>query len=148
MRKEIKDECLWNNHFITIGGKSVFYKEWYNAGVRNLSALYSLAFKVSKNTKLSMFQFKINHSIIYTRVTLFRAKIVENDKCQACGSKQTLVHLLVECQYRICSNKRRDAYLIFHATSAALIRGRRLFKHCTRQIYFLNISFNGTLSIC
>ena len=46
-----------------------------------------------------MFQFKINHNIIYTRDKLFRAKIVENDKCQACGSKQTLVHLLEECQY-------------------------------------------------
>ena len=38
--------------------------------------------------------------------------------------------------YRIYSNKRRGAYLIFRATSAALIRGRRLFKHCTRHIYF------------
>ena len=38
--------------------------------------------------------------------------------------------------YRIYSNKRRDAYSIFRATNAALIRGRRLFKNCTRQIYF------------
>ena len=43
--------------------------------------------------------------------------------------------------YRIYSNKRRGAYLIFRATSAALysraalIRGQRLFKNCTRQIY-------------
>ena len=43
------------------------------------------------------------------------------------------------CVYRIYSNKRRGAYLIFRATSAALIRGRRLFKHCTRQIYFFYI---------
>ena len=41
--------------------------------------------------------------------------------------------------YRIYSNKRRGAYLIFRATSAALIRGQRLFKHCTRQIYFFYI---------
>ena len=46
-----------------------------------------------------MFQFKINHNIIYTRDKLFRDKIVENDECQACGIKQTLVHLFVECQY-------------------------------------------------
>ena len=37
--------------------------------------------------------------------------------------------------YRIYSNKGRGAYLIFRGTNAALIRGRRLFKHCTRQIY-------------
>ena len=41
--------------------------------------------------------------------------------------------------YRIYSNKRRGAYLIFHATSAALIRGRRLFKYCTGQIDFFYI---------
>ena len=46
-----------------------------------------------------MFQFKMNHNIIYTRDKLFRAKIAENDKCQACGSKQTLVHLLEESQH-------------------------------------------------
>ena len=43
------------------------------------------------------------------------------------------------CHYRIYSNKRRGAYVIFRATSAALIRGRRLLKHCTRQIYFFYI---------
>ena len=41
--------------------------------------------------------------------------------------------------YRIYSNKRRGAYLISPATSSALIRRRRLFKHCTRQIYFFYI---------
>ena len=48
-------------------------------------------------------------------------------------------------EYRIYSNKRRGAYLIFRATRAALIRGRRSFesgaylKKCTRQIYFFYI---------
>ena len=56
-------------------------------------------FKVTENIKLCMFQFKINHKFISTRDKLLRAKIVENDKCQACGSKQTLLHLLVECKY-------------------------------------------------
>ena len=35
--------------------------------------------------------------------------------------------------------KRRGAYLIFRATSAALIQGWRLFKNCTRQIYYFYI---------
>ena len=42
-------------------------------------------------------------------------------------------------EYRIYSNKRRDTCLIFHTTSVALIRGRCLFRHCTRQIYFFYI---------
>ena len=50
-----------------------------------------------------------------------------------------LVTLKRWIDYRIYSNKGRGAYLIFRAKSAALIRGRRLFKHCTRQIYFFYI---------
>ena len=56
--------------------------------------------------------------------------------------KLSMVQFLLACSllnYRIYSNKRRGAFLIFRATSVALIRGRRLFKHCTRQIYFFYI---------
>ena len=42
-------------------------------------------------------------------------------------------------QYRIYLNKRRSAYKIFCTTSVALIQGRRLFKLCSRQIYFFYI---------
>ena len=173
-RKEIENEILWNNHLITISGKSIFYRQWYNAGVKSLSdildkegnflsfpefkkkykiktnflcyfglcnaipkywkeafscdlenesvttgqcvthplnisfwtcqqarsfyisktfqnptskarlikvgftdwsieALYILPFKVTRNIRLSMFQFKINHHILYTHDKLFRA---------------------------------------------------------------------------
>ena len=47
--------------------------------------------------------------------------------------------MLATCKFRIYLNKRRGAYLIFRATSAALIPGRCLFKNCTRQIYFFYI---------
>ena len=50
--------------------------------------------------------------------------------------------LMEEC--RIYSNKRRGAFLIFRVTSAAFIRGRRLFKKCTRQIYFYLLIFLWT----
>ena len=36
-KKETETEILWNNHFITIGGKSIFYRQWYNARVKTLS---------------------------------------------------------------------------------------------------------------
>ena len=32
-KNEIENEILWNNHEVTIGGKSVF---WYDAGVKTL----------------------------------------------------------------------------------------------------------------
>ena len=48
------------------------------------------------------------------------------------------------CDYRIYSNKRRGAYLIFRATSAALIR----LIIVPDRLAFAIFSFNGTLSIC
>ena len=62
-----------------------------------------------------------------------------------CSEWQLLNHVFIfdlqnsYLSYRIYLNKRRATYLIFHATSAALIRGRRLFKHCTRQTNFFYI---------
>ena len=35
-KNEIENEILWNNHEVTISGKSVFYKQWYDAGVKTL----------------------------------------------------------------------------------------------------------------
>ena len=35
-KKEIVNDILWNNNEVTIGGKSVFYKQWYDAGVKTL----------------------------------------------------------------------------------------------------------------
>lgn len=31
---EMKEEILWNKHFITIGGKSIFYKAWASRGIQ------------------------------------------------------------------------------------------------------------------
>ena len=59
-KNEIENEILWNNHEVTIGGKSVFYKQWYDAGVKTLPDIldkegtvldvYSIQ---GKNTKLT-----------------------------------------------------------------------------------------------
>ena len=54
----------------------------------------------------------------------------------------TVTHTLSKTAYRIYSNKRRSAYLIFRAISAALIQGQRLSKHCTSQIYVQSISMS------
>ncbi len=42
----------------------------------------------------------------------------------------SVLNYIIQCNhtYRIYSNKRRGAYYIFRALSAALIRGRRLFE--------------------
>ena len=41
--------------------------------------LYKWPFSVTNNTKLILFQFKINHTIIYTKDKLKRANIIPDD---------------------------------------------------------------------
>ena len=40
-----------------------------------------------------------SHIITPCSYKLFRANIIENDKCQLCGERQTLEHLFVECRH-------------------------------------------------
>ena len=46
-----------------------------------------------------MFQFKINHHILYTCDKLLKAKITDSDSYQVCELKQTVEHLFEECQH-------------------------------------------------
>ena len=61
--------------------------------------IYELSFKLSLDIRRSVFQFKINHNILYTKSRLFRDKITENEKCYLCSGSQTLAHLFVECDF-------------------------------------------------
>ena len=74
--------------------------------------------------------------------------------CPSVSRPKALKKQCLRFAYRIYSNKRRRAYLIFRATSAALIRGRPLFeggaylKIVPDKFTFNIYLFNGTLSIC
>ena len=52
---------------------------------------------MTKETKLSIFQFKIRHNVLPHRVLLYKMKITYSDLCLYCGSQETLQHLLVSC---------------------------------------------------
>ena len=66
---------------------------------QEIACIYELPFKLTSVVRLAMFQFKINHNILYTKSMLFRDKLAENDKCYLCNFRQTLIHLFVECHY-------------------------------------------------
>ena len=38
-KNEVENEIIWNNKFVTIAGKSVFYRSWYEAGVKYIKDL-------------------------------------------------------------------------------------------------------------
>jgi hypothetical protein len=60
--------------------------------------IYESAFKLTTDTKLQAFQFKITHRILACKANLHTWKIEENDICSYCKSeKDTLEHHLVMC---------------------------------------------------
>ena len=62
---------------------------------KTIGTIYTIPFKVTKDIRFAIFQFKIIHHILPTNATLFRDKIIEHDKCHLCDQKQTLQHLFV-----------------------------------------------------
>ena len=38
-KNDVENEVIWNNQFVTIAGKSVFYRSWYEAGVKFIKDL-------------------------------------------------------------------------------------------------------------
>ena len=62
-----------------------------------INEIHSPSFRMTKETKLSIFQFKIIHNILPHRVLLYKMKITDSDLCLYCGSQETLQHLLASC---------------------------------------------------
>ena len=60
--------------------------------------IYSLPFRVTKEIKLTIFQYKIIHNFLYTNYILYKMKKVENPHCPFCiNVDQTVSHLFVSC---------------------------------------------------
>ena len=63
----------------------------------DLRKLYLLPFEVTKEVKLSMFQYKIIHNILCTKSLLFKMKKEDSPRCPFCPADHTIVHLFTEC---------------------------------------------------
>ena len=65
-----------------------------------LPKLYRCPFDTTKEVKLALFQFKINHNIVYTKDKLMKAKMSTSNKCYLCNlNTDTLQHMLVDCPF-------------------------------------------------
>ena len=63
-----------------------------------ISKYFNLAFFITIEMKLAMFQYKTLHDIIFTKSKLFKAKLVSSDLCYLCSkTKLDLKHILVSC---------------------------------------------------
>jgi len=73
----------------------------YGVELSEIQKLYiKWPFSVTENTKLIMFQFKINHNIIYTKDKLKGANIIADDICYLCKREQhTIQHMFLKCSH-------------------------------------------------
>ena len=63
-----------------------------------ISKYCDLAFSITIETKLTMFQHKTLHDTVFTKSKLFKAKLASSDLCYLCSkTKQDLKHVLVSC---------------------------------------------------
>ena len=64
----------------------------------NINRVYEFPFRIQNDIKISMFQYKIIHNILPTKVSLFRAKISDNDICPQClTDRHSLDHMFLHC---------------------------------------------------
>ena len=74
----------------------------YGFDIPQRQTIYSLPFIVTKEIKLSVFQYKIIHNILYTNYILHKMKKVEDPLCPFCTNiDQTVTHLFLSCPIAI-----------------------------------------------
>ena len=77
-------------------------KKLLTSGVKksDLTKIYLLPFKATREIKLTMFQYKIIHRILPTNSLLHKMKKVASPSCPFCPSEsQTLWHLFINCMH-------------------------------------------------
>ena len=63
-----------------------------------LNKVYELPFQIKNDIKISMFQYKLIHNILPTKVSLFKAKISDSDLCPQClTDRHSLDHMFLHC---------------------------------------------------
>ena len=68
----------------------------------NIHKVYELPFQIKSDIKITMFQYKIIHNILPTKVSLFKAKICGDDICPQClADRHSLDHMLLRCQLTV-----------------------------------------------
>ena len=79
-----------------------YFSHFLDISEEEWSVIFDLPFKVTKETKLQEFQWKISHNILYTNHVLFRMNPprVKSNQCTFCGkADETIIHLFVECEF-------------------------------------------------
>ena len=79
--------------FVSLRKEKVFTTK----SMENPKKGHSLSFRMTKETKLNIFQFNLIHNILPHKVLLHKMRIVDSASCSDCGGEESLRHLLVSC---------------------------------------------------
>ena len=80
-----------------INEKNIFS---YGVNDSDVHKIYNWPFLTTKNPNLIMLQFKINHSIIYTKDKFQKVNLKSNDVCHLCEREMhTVKHMMLKCTY-------------------------------------------------
>ena len=60
-------------------------------------SIYLLPRRVTLDTNLRMFQYKLLNNVLYLNKMLFRFKKVDSPLCSYCNEEETLLHLFYSC---------------------------------------------------
>ena len=88
---------MLKNVFLPPTAESKIIRYGFTQG--NIHNVYKLPFQIKNDIKITMFQYKIIHNILPTKVSLFRAKICDDDICPQClTDRHSLDHMFLRCQ--------------------------------------------------
>ena len=71
----------------------------YEYNKETWNKIYAVPFRVTNNTKLQWFQFRVNHCILTTNSYLCKIGLTNNPLCVLCFlERETIIHILWECK--------------------------------------------------
>ena len=102
---EEKEETISIKHVYNLLLKKFFVPPTAEAKIlrhgftpETVQKVWELPFQIKHDFKITMFQYKIIHNILATKMSLFRAKISDNDVCPQClAEAHSLNHMFLRC---------------------------------------------------
>lgn len=86
-RQELRRQNSWASELISAGDDSTI--DW--------EASYSLPYKISRETKLQSFQFRILHRLITCNKYLHTIRLHNDGNCSLCGRPDLISHFFITC---------------------------------------------------
>ena len=103
----------------------------------HISNYFKLAFSITKETKLTMFQYKVLHDIVFTKSIVFKRKMTSCDLCYLCQeASQSLVHMLYSCPV---VSKFWDCFRVWYEATTHLKWNCPLLEPCMESLRIMTL---------